>query len=132
MGWCWWLPFCSDGERAENSTKQAELLGVYTAYGEAAVAIDVTLGIDLCTRYVHAVHSRTTIISRRPEAAVGTLYIRGTIVVAPRDWRRKHSLKTEWAGAGLMVREQKTLQNRRNYWAAIQRMERPKYRLLLV
>ena len=29
----------------------------------------------------------------------------------------------------LMVREQKTLQNRRNYWAAIQRMGRPLFRL---
>ena len=48
--------FCSDGERAENSTKQAELLGGYTAYGDATGPIDGILGTHLCTKYEHAVH----------------------------------------------------------------------------
>ena len=66
----------------------------------AVVAIVVILGIDPCTRYVHVVHIRTTIISRRPEVAVDTLSICGTTVVVPRDWRRKHCLHTKWASAG--------------------------------
>ena len=48
--------FCSDGERAENSTKQAELLGGYTPYEEAVEPITGSLSNYRCTRYDHAVH----------------------------------------------------------------------------
>ena len=62
--------FCSDGERAENSTKQAELLGGYTAYGDAIVPKVVMLGIHRRTRYAHEVHTRVISIRRRPEVAI--------------------------------------------------------------
>ena len=39
------------------------------------------------------------------------------------DWEAPAGLFSH--SFALMVREQKTLQNRRNYWAAIQRIERP-------
>ena len=43
--------FCSDGERAENSTKQAELLGGYTAYRDAIVPSATILGAQFRTVY---------------------------------------------------------------------------------
>ena len=48
--------------------------------------------------------------------------------VGTTDWEAPAGLFLLFA---LMVREQKTLQNRRNYWAAIQRKEWPLYRRLL-
>ena len=92
--------FCSDGERAENSTKQAELLGGYTAYRDAIVPIVVTLGIHRRTRYVHVVHICGTIVRGRPEATMRT-YSAGRIATeVTGDRQREHSLEAEWAGAG--------------------------------
>ena len=54
--------FCSDGERAENSTKQAELLGGYTAYGTAVTPSDAILRIDFYARHDHEVHIHGTIV----------------------------------------------------------------------
>ena len=66
--------FCSDGERAENSTKQAELLGGYTAYGTAVGPSDVILRIDFYARHDHEVHMRGTIVivRGRPENTIHT------------------------------------------------------------
>ena len=72
MGWCWWRLFCSDGERAENSTKQAELLGGYTAYGETIVPTVTILGTHRRTRYGRVVHIRGTRVRGRPEEAIPT------------------------------------------------------------
>ena len=66
MIWRFWdtflALFCSDGERAENSTKQAELLGGYTAYGVAIEPIVVILGSYCRARHGRAVHIRGTIV----------------------------------------------------------------------
>ena len=48
--WTFLALFCSDGERAENSTKQAELLGGYTAYGTTSGPTVVASGIYCRTR----------------------------------------------------------------------------------
>ena len=63
--------FCSDGERAENSTKQAELLGGYTAYGEAIGPTGArTLSTHRRTRYAHVVHKLGIYVRGRPEEAI--------------------------------------------------------------
>ena len=62
--------FCSDGERAENSTKQAELLGGYTAYGETKVLITISLSRYRRTRYGRAVHICGILIRGRPKVTI--------------------------------------------------------------
>ena len=64
--------FCSDGERAENSTKQAELLGGYTAYGNANDPIVIILGRRCRASYTHKVHFCGIVIRVRPEVAMRT------------------------------------------------------------
>ena len=59
--------FCSDGERAENSTKQAELLGGYTTYRKAMVPNAVILPIDPCTRNIQEIHTRGAIVGGGPK-----------------------------------------------------------------
>ena len=92
--------FCSDGERAENSTKQAELLGGYTAYGKATVPIVVILGSYRRTRHGRDVHIHGTIVRGRPEEDIRAYPGCPTSIEGTGNWRRKHSLEAEWAGAG--------------------------------
>ena len=94
MGWCWWR-FCSDGERAENSTKQAELLGGYTAYGAAIGPTEAILGSYRRTRHGRAVHIRVTIVRGRPKEAMCAYSAGCSAIEATGNRQREHRLVAE-------------------------------------
>ena len=92
--------FCSDGERAENSIKQAELLGGYTAYSTAIGPIVAILGSYRRTRHGREVHIRGTSVRRSPKVAICAHPDCRSAIEATGNRQREHSLEAEWAGAG--------------------------------